>query len=91
MSQRSLHVQSAGKDFHVYNRGVMRGQIFFSDWDYCRFIELMKISLIREQLSVHAFSLMPNHYHTIPAQHFPRAMSGCLKRACETYAQEFNK
>jgi len=91
MSQRSLLLKSTGEYFHVYNRGVNRGQIFFSEHDYHRFMELMKKSLINEQLSIHAFSLMPNHYHMILLQLVPRAMSGYIKRICESYAKEINR
>lgn len=91
MSRRTQLLQSSGEYFHVYNRGVNRAKIFFSDRDYCRFIELMKISLINEQLSLHAYSLMPNHYHMILLQHAPRAMSSYLKRVCELYAKEMNR
>jgi putative transposase len=91
MSQRTLLLKSTGEYFHVYNRGVNRGQIFFSHQDYLRFMKLMKISLIKEQLSLHAYSLMPNHYHMILLQLAPGAMSGYIKRVCESYAEETNR
>lgn len=48
----------------MYNRGINRGLIFFSDRNYCYFIDRLHKFVIPHAFII-AYCLMPNHYHLI--------------------------
>src|SRR3954452_22518160 len=51
--------------YHVTSRGVARGVIARDDEDRLHFLTLLAREVRRESWSVHAFCLMPNHYHLL--------------------------
>lgn len=57
--------------YHMYNRGIHQGIIFRENFDYqvlCNYLE-QKLEELASQLSLHAYALMPNHYHLLIQQH----------------------
>jgi len=50
---------------HVMHRGARKAPIFKLERDCWGFIELVKEMVDRFALEVHAYSLMPNHYHLL--------------------------
>lgn len=51
--------------YHVSARGIERRRIYWGS-DYCRhFLELLEAMSERYGVEVHAYCLMPNHYHLI--------------------------
>jgi REP element-mobilizing transposase RayT len=50
--------------YHIYNRGVNKGLIFFNEKNYQYFIYKMAYHF-QEKASVLAYCLMPNHFHLI--------------------------
>ncbi len=91
MQNRTRLLESSGEFFHLYNRGVNRERIYFSDSDYLQFTDLLNEKLDRDELLLHAYVLMPNHFHLILQQLVPRAMSTLQKITCEAYAKSTNK
>ena len=77
--------------YHVYNRGINRQQVFYSDQEYHEFIELMREYLPDSRVDLHAFTLMPNHFQMILRQLEYLAMCKFMKHVCERYACGFNK
>lgn len=53
-----------GSIYHIYNRGVNKGLIFFNEKNYQYFIYKMAYHF-QEKASVLAYCLMPNHFHLI--------------------------
>ena len=53
-----------GGYFHLYNRGVNRGKIYFDDRNYRYFLSKVEQYLV-PVLDVIAYCLMPNHYHLL--------------------------
>lgn len=51
-----------GTFYHIYNRGNNKENIFLTDWDYQRFLDLWSkhIEPIAES---YAYCLLPNHFH----------------------------
>src|SRR3990170_5993126 len=55
----------AGAFHHVMNRGARRQPIFKLPDDCQTFLDILEDTAIRSGLEVHAYALMPNHYHLL--------------------------
>ena len=75
----------------MYNRGVNRQSIFFERGDYLFFIDLIQKWLRPDDLLLHTFTLMPNHFHFVFQQQAPHAMSCFPKRVTERFARWINR
>lgn len=53
-----------GKFYHIYNRGVNRQTIFFTEQHYQLFLNLMSKYLLTH-CHILSYSLLPNHFHLI--------------------------
>lgn len=56
---------SANGIYHIINRGNMRMQVFNDAEDYEYFLELLHNSAKRYKVAIHAYCLMPNHFHLL--------------------------
>jgi putative transposase len=90
MSYKTAYLQSKGETFHIYNRGVNRGRIFFSDADYRLFLNRIPECLEGIGLVILSYSLMPSHYHFEARQDEPYAMGVFVKRVCDGYVKMVN-
>ena len=61
---------------HVLNRGRRREPTFADDGDCTLFLEVLEATVERFGVQVHAYALMPNHYHLLL-----RSVRGNLSRA----------
>jgi putative transposase len=50
--------------YHIYNRGINKGLIFFSDRNYLYFMDRLR-KFVLPCASIIAYCLMPNHYHIL--------------------------
>ena len=75
--------------FHVTSRGVARSALYRDDDDYRLFLVLLRDAVDRWAWNVHAFCLMPNHFHVVVDTTTPRLSAG-LHRVNGIYAQSFN-
>src|SRR5664279_4030124 len=62
---RQLRVQYPGAIYHVMNRGDRREPILKDDADRQRFLETLAECCGKTDWQVHAFCLMPNHFHLV--------------------------
>lgn len=86
---RPLRVEFAGAVYHVMARGNERRDVFRDDRDRERFLETVGEAVERFDLRLHAYCLMPNHYHLVvetPVANLSRAL-GWLQT---TYMARFN-
>jgi putative transposase len=60
---RALRLQFEDALYHLCARGNRRERIFADDRDYARFLALLGQSLGRFTVELHAFVLLPNHFH----------------------------
>jgi putative transposase len=75
--------------FHVTARGVARTTIFNDDYDYRTFRQQLLRIAERYGWTLHAYCLMPNHYHLI-VQAKQEDLSRGMHRLNGGYAQGFN-
>jgi REP element-mobilizing transposase RayT len=86
---RPLRINKAGLYYHAMNRGNNKQQIFFSDDDYALFVEILFDSCLVYNIVLHAFTLMPNHFHLF--FHTTHAnLSRFMQRLCTTFAIRYN-
>jgi putative transposase len=62
---RASRLQLAGGIFHATARGVRRQELFRDDSDRVFFFSLVEKLLESRRWILHAFCLMPNHYHLV--------------------------
>jgi len=75
---------------HVMNRGLARRTIFESEQDARMFLALVAAEVRRGRLEVHAYCLLPTHFHLLV-----RSVTGQLSRAMRNiqnaYSRWFNR
>jgi putative transposase len=74
---RPPRVLFPGAIYHVTSRGNRRANIFVDDKDRHVWLDTLATVVSRVKIVVHAFCLMPNHYHLLietPEPNLPQAM-----------------
>ncbi|MBL7066221.1 MAG: transposase [Anaerolineae bacterium] len=77
--------------YHIYNRGVNRGDIFFSPDNYIYFLRLLKKNLGRYAISIVAYCLLLNHYHFLLKPERDNNLPLFIKSLFGSYSQAVNK
>jgi putative transposase len=78
---RKLRVQYPGAIYHLLNRGDRREAIFLDDKDRKCFLDSLGEVCEKTGWQVHAFCLMPNHFHLVvetPQGNLVPGMKWCL-------------
>ncbi|MSU61587.1 MAG: transposase [Pedosphaera sp.] len=86
---RKLRVEYGGAVYHIMNRGDRREPIFQDDDDRQRFVETLGETCVRSGWEVHAYCLMPNHFHLLIETPQPTLVAG-MKWFLGTYTGRFN-
>jgi putative transposase len=73
---RKLRIQYAGAMYHVMSRGDRREEIFLDDIDRQDFIKTLAEACQKTGWQVHAYCLMPNHYHLVLETPEPNLVAG---------------
>jgi putative transposase len=87
---RKLRIQYAGAVYHVMNRGDRREAIFHDDADRRRFVETLAEACAKTGWQVHAYCLMPNHFHLVVETPQANLVAG-MKWFLGTYTSRFNR
>ena len=87
---RRLRVEFPGAIYHVMNRGDRREAIFRDDCDRQRFLATLAEACVKTGWQVHAFCLMPNHFHLVVETPQPNLVAG-MKWFLGTYTVRFNR
>ena len=87
---RKLRVEYACSIYHVMNRADRRERIFVDDADRQRFVETLGEACAKTGWQVHAYVLMPNHFHVVVETPQPNLVAG-MKRLLGTYTSRFNR
>ncbi|MCR4439385.1 MAG: transposase [bacterium] len=84
-------VFAPGNYYHLYNRGVSRQNIFFSDENFLFCTRLIEKYARAHLIAVIAYCLMPNHYHLLVRQDGQAAVSRFISVVFNTYVQAVNR
>jgi putative transposase len=76
--------------YHVTSRGNSRQRIFRRESDYQCFLSILYATTERFSWLVHAYCLMPNHYHLL-CQTAQANLSAGMRYLNGVYAQRFNR
>ena len=87
---RQLRIQYPGAIYHVMNRGDRREAIFQDEPDYERFLQTLAEACGKAKWQVHAYCLMPNHFHLVVETPQPTLVAG-MKWLLGTYTGRFNR
>lgn len=86
---RPPRIDPAGGWYHVMNRGAARQAVFRSSADGELFLSLLAAATERHRVEVHAYCLMPNHFHLLV--HCPEGgLSRFIHAATAPYSRTFN-
>ena len=83
-------MQYAGAVYHVLNRGDRREEIFRDDLDRRRFLETLAEAWAKTGWQVHAYCLMPNHFHLVVETPAANLVAG-MKWFLGTSTSRFNR
>ncbi len=77
--------------YHIYNRAVDGGVLFFDPGNYEYFLRLVKRYYQRHGAAVIAYCLMPNHYHFLLRQETDAPLSKFINVLFNAYVQAVNQ
>ena len=87
---RKLRVEYPGALYHVMNRGDRRELIFLDAEDRKRFLSTLAEACAKTGWQVHAYCLMPNHFHLVVETPQGNLVAG-MKWFLGTYTSRFNR
>lgn len=101
-SRNKVKIQRDGGIYHVYNRGVNAENIFFDNNDYIIFKQLLRFYLLRnedlinkgkifsDKIRLHAYTLLPNHFHMCVEQVHKYDMSRFMQSLMGSFVTRIN-
>jgi REP element-mobilizing transposase RayT len=88
---RKLRIEYSGAMYHVMSRGDRREKIFLNDVDRQDFIKTLAEACQKTNWQVHAYCLMPNHYHLVLETPEPNLVAGMAWLQSRIIAQELQR
>jgi REP element-mobilizing transposase RayT len=87
---RRPRIDFPGAWHHVTHRGARREPIFLAE-DHCLlFLECLEPAAVRHGCEIHAYALMPNHYHLL-VRSVEGRLSKCMQYLNGRYTQRLNR
>ena len=87
---RKLRVEYSGAIYHLINRGDRREPIFHDEEDRHLFMKTLEETCGKTDWQVHAYCLMPNHFHLVVETPQANLVAG-MKWFLGTYTSRFNR
>lgn len=87
---RQLRVEYPGAIYHLMSRGDRREPIFKDDQDRWSFVATLSEACGKTDWQVHAYILMPNHFHLVLETPSANLVAG-MKWFLGTYTSRFNR
>jgi len=75
--------------YHIVNRGVNNSEVFIEKEDYHKFLELLLKVKYDYDITIHAFTILPNHYHVLIQTHKSN-LSEAMRLLNSAYAAWYN-
>lgn len=79
-----------GMPVHVIQRGNNRQNIFFSDKDYQKYLEILASSAQDYGCAIHSYVLMTNHVHLLLTPDSEESLPAVMQSIGRTYVRYFN-
>ncbi len=76
--------------YHVYNRGHNKQAIFYDAKDYQRYLKRLSEYIIKHEVTLLAYCLMPNHVHLLLRQDGDEPIDRFIHRLHTAYTMYFN-
>ena len=86
---RKIRLEYAGAVYHVMARGNQGRRIYADDPDRKRWLETLAEGCEQTGWRIHAYVLMPNHYHLLAETPEANLVAG-MKWLQSTYTQRYN-
>jgi len=83
--------ETAGGIYHIINRGNMKMQLFDDMEDYDYFLALLEKASKREKVEIHAYCLMPNHFHLLLVPKEPNSLSRLMQWVMTSHVRYYHK
>ena len=83
--------ETVGGIYHIINRGNMRMQVFDDADDYEYFLELLEKACKRENVEIHAYCLMPNHFHLLLVPKVEKSLSRFMQWVMTSHVRYYHK
>jgi putative transposase len=80
-----------GGIYHIINRGNMKMQVFDCDEDYEIFLDFLKRGMKKENIELHAYCLMPNHFHLLVVPKTKKALSRFMQWVMTSHVRFYHK
>jgi putative transposase len=87
---RLTRLALAGYPHHVLQRGNNRQAIFLSEADYAVWLELVAENAKKFAVAVHAYVLMPNHFHIVVTPLTDQGLPKMMQALGRSYVRYFN-
>ena len=87
---RLPRISLADHPHHVVQRGNNRQAVFADDGDYEAMLELLRLESRQFGIAVHAYVLMPNHFHLLVTPASADALSPMMQAIGRRYVRGFN-
>lgn len=80
-----------GNYYHIYHRGKNRTGIFYEEENYIYFLSLLHRYFPIDEIRIHAYCLMVNHFHILAELISECNISRCTKNLLIAYTKGMNK
>jgi putative transposase len=77
--------------YHLYNRGNHKEPLFHQTKDYEKFLWLITDAAAEWGVDIHAYCLMPNHYHALVRQRSGGAFVRMMRSFTVSYSMYYNR
>ena len=80
-----------GGIYHILNRGNGRQKVFHKDADYAAFLDVIEHMIVRYEVDLYAYCLMPNHYHLVVKAVKSEDLSNGMRWFATTHVRRYHK
>lgn len=87
---RQTRIVIPGQPLHIMHRGNNRQDVFKKEDDYQRFINELLASLEQSNCALHAYVLMPNHFHLLLTPSTEKSLPLFMQSLGRRYVRYFN-